>query len=182
MGNVTVEVIVKDKNKIVAKVRKESDLILLNFANYLVAILVGTQELSSKTFSGFIDENGDSFEIIVGYNTNRFEYTQYFEGYLAIGEQSGTPTRNDYTMFDPNHIKFYVETEQVIEEDGRATLVLSGSVTLDRDFTIREVGLFIQLKDSTGTIRRMLLLHDVLDTPLTVKARQTITISYKFKF
>ena len=95
--------------------------------------------------------------------------TGYF--YIGLGTNATPVTPDDYAwdndIADLTHNSWSLTTEL---KDGRKVMRFTETVTnnTDTDITVSEVGIIVQ---GNGTANTFLIAREVLDTPITVKAK-----------
>jgi len=172
----------KDRDgKVLKRIEKQGDALTLNFAKLLAMILVGTEELNTKNYANFIEYGGSSETLIIGYSGYNFCYEECYEGYIEIGTGTSPPKPTDYKL--ENLVKReYVKTINIIYGDNYIEVAISGSITVNTEMDINEIGLTIRAQNNSGYLRYFLLARDVLPSPVHVTTGQTVTITYIFRF
>ena len=100
---------------------------------------------------------------------------------VILGDGSGTPSINDYKLFGNIITDFSASTSLSVSIAGDKILITTVYIitnTGSSPFTIKEMGL-TRASDGNTTATYVLLLHDVLETPLTINPGETKTLCYK---
>lgn len=155
-----------------------------NFAILLAVIFEPHQGDVHAAYS-VTDVGGTSRIICTSYDLSYSwdDITDTPRWYIYIGNASSpTFSRDKYNLesvvaklrtTDPG---YYVSSDKIV------LVINSEAWTADKDYTITEVGLVLKFEicDSTdNNYAYALMFYDILPTPITVKAGETIVVSYK---
>lgn len=130
-----------------------------NFGEYLEKAIDGDDSSGVQTCS-FIDWNGAGISVYLGgYNTaNHFWDTGCYSG-VMVGTGSTAMELDDYDLESPVVDDDYelFNLPDIVADKPQA----SAAFVFDDSYTLREVGWFYQCKDTSGTVRTILLYREV---------------------
>jgi hypothetical protein len=98
--------------------------------------------------------------------------------YIGFGASSIAPSRSDYKLISE---LVRVRGSHFVDESA-FTCYVSGSWSPTSDVTVCEVGLYMLVCDSGGVARYVLFDRSVLDPCVSVRAGDTISVTYAFRF
>jgi len=96
--------------------------------------------------------------------------------YIAIGQGSGTPSRNDYALFSE---VMKDKAEVTLTDDttnNKYVITYTKTFTSQTSFNLTEVGLMLYVDAGGNTY--VLIAHDVLQSPLNVSVGDSISVTY----
>jgi len=150
------------QGKLIERVVKEGDPCTQNFLNLVSSFFSGSSFTMKDTSGSSYTFNAlpalSSTAIAIGSGTTSFSISDY----KLATQVASTPTSSP--------------TESVTGTRVNATV--SASFSISSAVTISEVGLIGSIKDSGGTARSILLIRDVLPTPINAAAGDTVTVTY----
>jgi len=177
-GMVTVTLVVEQyrQGKLINRVVEEKDPFNQNFVNLLAGLFTncgnvqksitmtdtgGTARsfyIMSVTYPDYCDLYATGNSILIGSGTTAFSLSNYALATQVASAASSSPT------------------ESVV--GNRINITISASFSISSAVTISEVGYVRNLNDAGGTTRTILLMRDVLSTPISAAAGDTVTVNY----
>jgi len=179
-GMVTVTLVVEQyrQGKLINRVIEEKDPFNQNFVNLLTGLLTNCGGVSEKTWS-MTDTGGTARTFYLAHDPINYAYIDLVATGNAILIGSGT------TSFSISDYKLATQvasaassspTESIIGNS--INITISASFSISSAVTISEVGYARNLYDSSGNTRTILLMRDVLSTPINAAAGDTVTVNY----
>jgi len=173
-GGISVTVIVRQyrDGKLINEVIDKKDPFTKNF----VALLYLALKSGYGTYSA-TDISGSSHTLQV----DRSSFYTPLAGtgnYIYIGDGSAEFTINDYKLSGTYTQKATTSTPSESTVNPKINYTISASFTLSSAMTIREVGYSRVLRDSGYNYAEFLLMRDVLSTPISAAAGDTVTVTY----
>lgn len=145
---------------------KKGDLVLQNFARLIVQATSGIRDPEDE--DKLTREDGvtiSSIQIRLGGKP----------GQIELGNGTAAPTLSDYKLGN-KLVAFDVQDADIIVNGNNMTVDIFGAYTADKDMNITEIGLSFYHDQSYAGY--YLLFHDVLNTPIALKAGDGITVHY----
>jgi len=157
--------------------KNSKDIITIAFAQLLAGLLHGTNELDKKSYP--IRHHFGTSHFFVGNTTYTITNNSYYEGLVYIGTGQGTPSIYDNWFFGEVWGDL-IDVYQVLIENNRIIVSLSGDVRISEEHDYYECGLVLRLLNTSGNIIYSLLIHDVFTQPLHLYVGDIVMITYKF--
>lgn len=119
-----------------------------------------------------------------------FTYSNQSALKALIGDSDILPTKNDYNMNNDRTNDFtnvsVTYNNTVSEYNGEQCIELIGIITgtnnTNDTITLREFGIYLSSNNTTGLVNQgILMLHELLTTPITVPPGETFQIPYSFR-
>jgi len=177
-GMVTVTLVVEQyrQGKLINRIIEEKDPFNQNFANLLAGLFTncgGVQKTISMTDTG---GTARSFLLRGGADANLYDL--YATGNsILIGSATTSFSLSNYALATQvASAASSSPTESVIGNS--INITISASFSISSAVTITEVGYARNLNDYGGTTRTILLMRDVLSTPINANAGDTVTVNY----
>jgi len=165
---------------------KESDLVLNNFGYLLRVFFYPIEYNQSYHIGGFVNEDGDSFEIVIGYDSLDWEYKTERIYQCEIGTGTTAPSASDYKLASfHNRANASIYSLDLLSDVIRITL--RASVEATANVTINEVGLSVQTWGWNATVgqsqrRYILLFRDVLSEGISMLSGEYLAVYYTIEF
>jgi len=171
-GVVSVDVIVRHyrNGTLLSEQVKKGDPFTKNFAMLIYSLV----DLSGSRSVSLVDVGGVSRSC--PYGTTGTSYPAGTGTSIGIGTNTVAFSVNDYAL--SNSIWSTVSNPTVSRVGNKANITVSASFSLSVGMTIGEVGLKSAFYNSDGYTREFLLLRDVLSTPISAAAGDTVTVTY----
>ena len=189
IAKLVIEVYGRD-GRLKAKHEQPANLTLDNYIYFMQVILSSVSQGSTESVSGLKNTEGWDCSLAYGNTSSCWDYAYYgaHDRYVCIGTGTTSPSNSDYKLESEigcagagvTNIKF-TDTEMSYQ--------VTGVIEITSDTTINEAGLKIRctgecIDPTTGEIYPgeydFLILRDVLDTPLDVKAGDKVRVVYTF--
>jgi len=170
----SVEVKVLRNGEVIGHYEKVGDPITKQFYYMLVDNLFGWVRTSSPKY--WYDTGGNTRTWI-----DTEEEGQNPIAYIAIGQGSGTPSRNDYALFSE---VMKDKAEVTLTDDtanNKYVITYTKTFTSQSSFNLTEVGLMLYVDYSASQCvykTYVLIAHDVLQSPLNVSVGDSISVTY----
>jgi len=179
-GVVSVDVIVRHyrNGTLLSEQVKKGDPFTKNFAMLMYSLV----DLDGYRCVSAVDTGGTSRSLCYDYSYSSSSYGERNYPYAAgtaigIGTGTGAFSVNDYTLTNP--IWATVSSPTVSIVGNKANITVSASFSLSAARTISEVGLKSTYEYGAGDgTAGFLLLRDVLSTPISAVAGDTVTVTY----
>jgi len=126
--------------------------------------------------------NRDCKDLAGNTYTIRFGSDFNASGLLGIIGTSNSPESiEDYTL--ENYIVCYRTRDFSITQTTTGyTLTIRFDFEISNSYTIKEVGIYQQLYDTSGNARNILLIRNVLSTPLDITEPSILTLTYTIEW
>jgi len=190
------EVTVRDRTgKVVRRIRRESKSFVKNFMNILHSLFTGA-DISIVDTYGTSRTIPYAFKDVDNYLTETTVLAPEGNDLIGILVGSGTtpPTPDDYSLESKiphgdgdNQLHYYdVVVSNVLISGNEMAIEIERSFDNNGtvDVTVREVGLVLEIDYKSGGVYDsafVLILRDVLDSPVTVLAGGSLTVKYTIK-
>jgi len=178
-GMVTVTLVVEQyrQGKLINRVVEEKDPFNQNFVNLLAGLFTncgGVQKTISMTDTG---GTARSFYLMGGASSYVY-YDLYATGNsILIGSGTTAFSLSDYKL--ATQVASAASSSPAESIIGNSiNITISASFSISSAVTISEVGYARNLDDTSGTAYTILLMRDVLPTPINAAAGDTVTVNY----
>ena len=178
--------IVYDRSGKVKKVHEQpANLALNNFLYFTRIIMGGVSKQSSGVVGPFTDEGGNTVHVVIGYDSNCWDYAANADKqfYVECGTGTTSPSGSDYKL-ENKLADGKADVTEVSTTASPPYVKLSGTIDIPSDATVTEIGLSLECvvyEPASGTypVRRILLIRDLLDTAIDVFAGDRIEVTYQ---
>jgi len=178
-GMVTVTLVVEQyrQGKLINRIIEEKDPFNQNFVNLLAGLFTncgGVQKSITMTDTG---GTARSFYLMGGASSGTY-YDLYATGNsILIGSGTTSFSLSNYAL--ATQVASAASSSPAESVVGNSiNITISASFSISSAVTISEVGYARNLNDNGGTTRTILLMRDVLSTPISAAAGDTVTVNY----
>jgi len=184
--DVRITITVKDKDDNIIKVNKQkSHSFVANFLYILASILSNNEYSWTNTAN---TSNTEYFNSPINEALSLIYNGVYYDG-IVIGTGTATPTASDYALGNQigngtnsgqmkyNNISF---TAPSIGSNNTTTFKISQTFQNQSgaSITVTEVGLQVASSNAVSSVTTVLIVHDLLSSPITVPNNAVLTIVY----
>ena len=166
--------------KLVAERSKDNDPISINWyklvANFL---LLGTNsgQLFSWYDTGYNTHTSINTEFTYTYDDHAYIYNPVM--YIALGNGTGTPSLNDYKLFNQVMSEEAVMTVQDDAVNQRFIITYTKTFLIKQQFTLTEVGLILNVNVGGSTHANVLFCHDLVQPSVQLYPNDAVSITYR---
>jgi len=179
-GGVSVTLVVRQyrDGKLIKEVVEKKD----PFTNNFVQLLWSAMKTNNGACTGsytVVDIGGTSRNLYVCRSDFAAEYPLQGNGaYIWIGNGAAPFSLNDYKLSGTSTLKTTPSIPSESIADPKINYTISASFSLSSAMTVSEVGFSRLLRAPDYSNYEFLLMHDVLSTPISAAAGDTITVTY----
>jgi len=175
-GGISVTLVVRQyrNGNLIKEVVDRKDPFTNNFVQILYATMYNRGDQKTYTMK---DISGTSRSLYISYSGT---YNPLFAtgNYIYIGDGTASFSINDYKLSGTNILKATSSTPSESTANPKINYTISASFSLSSAMTISEIGYSRILRDSGGSYYEFLLMRDVLSTPISALAGDTVTVTY----
>jgi len=179
-GMVTVTLVVEQyrQGKLINRVVEEKDPFNRNFANLLAGLLTNCGNVYKSITMTDTGGTARSFYLMGGASVTSSYYDLYATGNsILIGSGTTSFSLSNYALATQvASAASSSPTESVVGNS--INITISASFSISSAVNITEVGYARNLDDTSATARTILLMRDVLSTPINAAAGDTVTVNY----